>query len=118
VAPPDVAGSVKSVTGYLQKAVAGRSNDSKLIEANVASRGRLAAAQAVAVELRNRVATGEMLPAGDVDARWGRIMVELRGAMLARPARAGIRLPHLSAFDISELDREVRDVLTEMSGAD
>jgi hypothetical protein len=41
------------------------------------------------------------------------IMVE----MLALPARGGMRLPqHLSTFDISELDREVRDVLTEMSG--
>jgi hypothetical protein len=41
-------------------------------------------------------------------------MVELCGAMLALPAWAGMRLPHLSSFDISELDREV---LTEMSGS-
>jgi hypothetical protein len=27
-----------------------------------------------------------------------------------------MRLPHLTAFDISEIGREVRAVLTEMSG--
>jgi phage terminase Nu1 subunit (DNA packaging protein) len=43
-------------------------------------------------------------------------MVEIRASMLALPSRDRMRLPHLTAFDISELDREVRDVLTEMSG--
>jgi phage terminase Nu1 subunit (DNA packaging protein) len=112
----DVAASVRSVTKALQAAVAGRSNDSKLVEANVASRGRLAAAQARSVELRNKIAEGSMLPAADVEARWGAIMVEIRAAMLALPSRAGMRLPHLSSYDISEIDREVREVLTEMSG--
>jgi hypothetical protein len=47
-----------------------------------------------------------------------RLMVELRGGMLAVPARVGMRLPHLTAFNISEIDREVRAVLTETSGGD
>ena len=38
--------SVRSVTKALLAAAAGRSNDNKLVEANVANRGRLAAAQA------------------------------------------------------------------------
>jgi hypothetical protein len=40
----DSAVSVCSVTKALQAAVQGRSNDTKLVEANVASRGQLAAA--------------------------------------------------------------------------
>jgi phage terminase Nu1 subunit (DNA packaging protein) len=34
--------------------------------------------------------------------------------MLAVPTRAAQRLPHLTAHDVSEIDREVRDVLTEV----
>ncbi len=57
-----------------------------------------------------------LLPAVDVDLRWGAILADVRAGMLAVPSRAGMRLPHLSTFDISEIDREVRAVLTEMSG--
>jgi len=111
----DVEASVRGVVKALQAAALGRSNDTKLVEANVQSRGRLAAAQARSVELRNMQAEGSLLPAADVEARWGEILAGVRAGMLAVPARAGMRLPHLSAFDISEIDREVRAVLTEMS---
>jgi len=40
----------------------------------------------------------------------------VRAGMLAVPSRAAQRLPHLSVHDVAEIDREVRAVLTEMSG--
>jgi phage terminase Nu1 subunit (DNA packaging protein) len=39
-------------------------------------------------------------------------MRTVRAGMLAVPTRAAQRLPHLSAHDVAEIDREVRDVLT------
>ena len=38
----------------------------------------------------------------------------VRAVMLAVPSRCGARLPHLSAHDVSEIDAEVRAVLTEV----
>jgi hypothetical protein len=37
--------------------------------------------------------------------------------MLPVHSRAGARLPHLKPFDISEIDAEVRAVLTAIGGA-
>jgi phage terminase Nu1 subunit (DNA packaging protein) len=34
--------------------------------------------------------------------------------MLAVPSRAAQRLPHLTAYDLSVIDSEVRDALTEI----
>jgi phage terminase Nu1 subunit (DNA packaging protein) len=94
----DVEASVRGVTKALQAAAQGRSNDNKLVEANVANRGRLAAAQARHVELRNMQDEGTLLPAADVEARWGDVLASVRAGMLALPARAGMRLPHLTVL--------------------
>jgi phage terminase Nu1 subunit (DNA packaging protein) len=42
------------------------------------------------------------------------VLRTVRAGMLAVPSRAAQRLPHLTAHDVSEIDREVRDVLTEI----
>jgi phage terminase Nu1 subunit (DNA packaging protein) len=39
----------------------------------------------------------------------------LRAGVLAAPVRCQQRLPHLTAHDVSELDLELRAVLTELS---
>jgi phage terminase Nu1 subunit (DNA packaging protein) len=54
----DAAASVRSATKASQAAALGNSNDSALVEANVAPRGRLARAQAISVDLRNKIAEG------------------------------------------------------------
>jgi phage terminase Nu1 subunit (DNA packaging protein) len=113
----DVAQSVRGLIKGLLTQAKGRSSDGKLVEANVAARGRLATAQARAVELRNQVAEGTLLHADAVETRWSEITGDVCGRMLALPARVGMRLPHLTPLEISEIDREVRDVLAEMSEA-
>jgi phage terminase Nu1 subunit (DNA packaging protein) len=35
--------------------------------------------------------------------------------MLAVPSRAAQRLPHMTAHDVGEIDREIRDALSELS---
>jgi phage terminase Nu1 subunit (DNA packaging protein) len=114
----DAEQSVRKVIKALLAAAAGRSSDNKLVEANVAHRSRLALAQARAVELRNAATEGTLLPAADVEARWGSILAGVRAGCLAMPARAGLRLPHLTAHDLSEVDHEMRLLLTEMSDND
>jgi hypothetical protein len=38
--------------------------------------------------------------------------------MVAVPPRVAARLPHLTAYDASELDREIREALTELGESD
>ena len=42
--------------------------------------------------------------------------LSLSRGLLAVPSRVQQRLPHLTAHDVSELDREIRDVLAEVGG--
>jgi phage terminase Nu1 subunit (DNA packaging protein) len=43
------------------------------------------------------------------------VLRTVRAGMLVVPSRAAQRLPHLTAYDVAKIDREVRDVLTEVS---
>ncbi len=77
-------------------------------------RARLAAAQAEIAELKAAQLRGELRDAGAVRAEWSDILRTVRAGRLAVPPRFAARLPHLTAFDISEIDQEVRAVLTEI----
>ena len=81
----------------------------------LAEKIRLANAQAVKVELQNAQVRNELLSAKDVEAEWSAILRDLRAAMLAVPSRVQQRLPHLSAHDVSEIDREIRDALAGLA---
>lgn len=81
-----------------------------------AERLRLAAAQAEKVELSNARTRGELLPAREVESAWAGVLREVRAGMLAVPSRASQSLPHLTSHDLAILDREIRDMLTEVSG--
>jgi phage terminase Nu1 subunit (DNA packaging protein) len=50
-----------------------------------------------------------------VEAQWSDIVRMLRSGMLALPTRVQQRLGHLTAHDLAEIDREIRDTLTELS---
>jgi len=47
---------------------------------------------------------------------WSGVLWTVRAGMLAVPSRFQQRLPHLSAHDVAEIDREIREALTEMGG--
>jgi phage terminase Nu1 subunit (DNA packaging protein) len=101
--------SVRGYAEHMRKSASGRNTVASTEKA------RLTSAQADAAEHKLRVMRGEYVPAADVQAEWSDIMRAVRAAMLTVASRAGARLPHLTAADISEIDLEVRDVLTETS---
>ena len=62
----------------------------------------------------NELANGELLNAADVERAGPTILRIVRTGMLTVVPRAAQRLSHLSRQDVSELDREVREVLREI----
>jgi phage terminase Nu1 subunit (DNA packaging protein) len=83
-----------------------------------AERARLAAAQADLAELKAAKQRGTMLDAEAVQNEWSGILRMVRAGMLAVPSRCAARLPHLTAYDVAEIDAEVRAVLTEIAHRD
>jgi len=57
---------------------------------------------------------GSLLEAEAVEREWSSILRTVRAGMLAVPLRVAQRLPHLTGHDVSEIDAEVRAVLTEI----
>jgi phage terminase Nu1 subunit (DNA packaging protein) len=107
----DLPRSVRNYCHHLREVAAGRGGDSPGL---TAERVRLAKAQADIAELKAAETRGTMLDSGAVEDEWSGILRGVRAGMLAVPGRVSQRLPHLTPFDVSELDREVRAVLTEL----
>ena len=80
-----------------------------------AERTRLAREQADKIAQQNATARGEYLPASEVTATWSGILRDVRSAMLAVPSRIQARLSDLTAHDIDQIDREIRDALEALS---
>lgn len=74
--------------------------------------------QRLAKARQNAIEAGELVPAAEVEHEWTDIFRSVRDAMLAIPARASQRCPHLSRIDLSEIDREIRNALAEASTAE
>jgi phage terminase Nu1 subunit (DNA packaging protein) len=67
---------------------------------------------------QNAIEAGTLVPAADVEREWSGLCRSVRDALLAIPARASQRIPHLSRVDLSEIDREIRTVLADISTAE
>jgi phage terminase Nu1 subunit (DNA packaging protein) len=57
---------------------------------------------------------GELIEAKAVEVEWSSVLRTIRAGMLAVPSRFAARLPHLTKYDIAELDREIRQALLEI----
>lgn len=79
---------------------------------------RLTREQADKIEIQNATARRELVPASEVERTWSGILRDVRAAMLAIPSRVQQRLSHLTAHDVAEIDREIRDALRETANAD
>jgi phage terminase Nu1 subunit (DNA packaging protein) len=77
-------------------------------------RSRLIKAQAEKVEMANRVARQELVPAEEVQRLWFDTLRQLRARLLALPGRIEQSLGHLTARDVALIDREIRDCLAEI----
>ena len=77
-------------------------------------RSRLAAAQADAQELKNKIALGKLIDASAVESTWSTIVTLTRDAVRATPSRIAADLPHLTAFDVATIDRHLREALARL----
>jgi len=83
----------------------------RLAEATLRERN----ARADRAELETAIKRGEYVLLAEVDRRWSGFAVQIRTGLLGLPTRARQRLPHLTAADVTELDRLVREVLEEFA---
>jgi terminase small subunit / prophage DNA-packing protein len=110
--------SVKNYLAHLRRENSGKRGGGAAFTSTAADapneRIRLAAAQADAQELKNKIALGKLIDASAVETEWAAIVIMTRDAILATPARIRAALPHLSAFDIETIDGHLREVLTRL----
>jgi phage terminase Nu1 subunit (DNA packaging protein) len=76
-------------------------------------RRRLLKGQADFVELKTKFESGEMLDAAVVESEWSITLRMIRSLMMATPTRIAATVCHLDRHEVSEIDLEVRAVLTE-----
>ena len=110
----DVRASLKTYIGDLRNKASrlGYAGGKHLGKSDLeAEKLRLARQQADKIEIQNAAARGELVKASDVERAWASALRDVRAAMLAVPSRCGATLPHLTAHDIAELDREIRNAL-------
>jgi phage terminase Nu1 subunit (DNA packaging protein) len=109
--------SVKAYSAVLRRSATGKRGDGAAFASASEERARLAAAQADSQEMKNAVARGELISANETETTWAEIVTMARNAILATPARIAADLPHLTPFDISVVDRHLRDALTRLGGS-
>jgi terminase small subunit / prophage DNA-packing protein len=110
----DLEASRQAYMATLRKAATGRHGERK--SSGGGERERLARVQADAIELKTQTARKELIPEAEIEATWLEIVARARAAVLAAPSRIHADLPHLSKFDVSIIDRHLRDALTRLSG--
>lgn len=107
----DLDASVTAYCAHLRQGASGRGGEL----AN--ERARLAREQADAAAMKNRQLRGELVDVAEVERTWLASVRTIRAGVLALPTRVQQRLPHLTAFDVAEIDAEARLVLTELADA-
>jgi phage terminase Nu1 subunit (DNA packaging protein) len=102
-----------SASGGAQGGPGGQAGGSPLADATL--RERKARAWAMELELARK--TRELVPAREVELRWAALVVAARTALLGVPSRFKQRCPHVTAADLLELDRLLREALEELAPA-
>jgi phage terminase Nu1 subunit (DNA packaging protein) len=108
------------VQGYCasqRQALTGRGGAATAVKATE-QRARLAKGQADLAELKVARLRGQLVDATALEAEWATTFRHVRAGMLAASSRCAQRLPHLTAHDVSEIDAEIRQVLTEIGTND
>jgi phage terminase Nu1 subunit (DNA packaging protein) len=95
---------------HLRKAAAGRSGISD-------RRAKLIDAQTQKLRIENGIKRSQFWKALEVIREWADVWREVSAKLLAIPDRIASRIPHLSRFDLHEIDAEIRIVLEETFAA-
>lgn len=106
--------AVRSYAAWLRKQASGKAPANPELQAE---RLRFERERADKLAAQNAATRRDLLPASEVARTWSATLRDLRASMLAIPSRVGARLPHLTAHDLSEIDREIRDALAESADA-
>lgn len=106
----DLRNSVRAYCGTLRENARGRGGPGLAAE-----REREARARADKLEMQNAAARRDLIPANEVEAMWDKMCRLIRARFLAMPARLQQHLGHLTTHDLSLIDREIRDALTELA---
>lgn len=80
-------------------------------------RQQLVLAQAEGQRIKNAKLRGELLDAGEVEARWAAAVLDVRASILAVPSRFGAR-HGLSAAVLADLDADLRDALAALAAGE
>lgn len=80
-------------------------------------RQQLVLAQAEGQRIKNAKLRGELLDAGEVEARWASAVLDVRAAILAVPSRFGAR-HGLSAAILADLASDLRDALAGLAAGE
>jgi len=99
--------SVKNLCEHVRKLASGRGSPM------ATERLRLLKARADFAELKTKFDAGEMLEAAVVEGEWSSVIRTVRAQFMALPSRIAAQIPHLDRREISQIDLEVRAVLTE-----
>lgn len=111
----DTAESVRMYCEHLRGVASGRGEAEQVVSL-ADERALLAQAQRRGQEIKNNVAEGKYVEADAVEARWSEVLRNVRSGVLACKSRILQRLPHLTREDGEEIDAELRDALTALSG--
>lgn len=108
----DLGETVRRYVEHLRGAASGRGGDEQ-VATLTAERARLAREQADQVAMKNAALRGELVPSAEVERTWSDILRQVRARILAVPSR--LRQAHSLPGEIAEeMDRELRDALTEL----
>ena len=109
----DLRATVRAYVEHLRAGARGRAPGDAELKSEKARQTREAADK---LAIQNAASRRELLPARDVETAWASTLRNVRAGMLALPSRVAQRLGHLTAHDLSEIDHEVRAVLSEAAG--
>ena len=112
----DLNASVRNYCGRLRGAASGRGGEEQILDLTK-ERARLAKEQADGAAMKNAQLRGEFVSADEVERGWASILRRVQARLMAVPSRVR-QVEHFSQSQVSAIDREIRDALTELASAD
>lgn len=108
----DMPASVATYCAHLREVASGNTASPDL----TAERTRLAKEQADRISIENERSRGTLIVAEEAGARWADEIVKLRARLLAVPGQVALVIPQLSAFELQQVDRVLREAMSDVAG--
>lgn len=109
----DLKASIRGYSAHMREVAAGRGDEEF---ADARKRYDLARAQLAEAKLARE--SGDVIATGEAERVWGDHIRKARSAILAVPGRVRQLLGHIGDMEVRVIDRELRDALAELGGAE